>query len=131
MKEGIDKMLEAGVIPPIEESVWADGGCKAEGWPFLDLDFCTLNEVCVIVPFPTLFMEDILEGGVGCEAHTLTDGFSGHHQVQSGSQIRPQGFVYKPIINHCGVALHTTCCCLGLGMHNSCSRGSWEQRSRI
>jgi hypothetical protein len=40
-----------------------------------------LNDACLHDPFPTPFMDELLENLGGHEAYSFTDGFSGYHQI--------------------------------------------------
>jgi hypothetical protein len=44
------------------------------------VDYRSLNSTCVHDPFPTPFVDEVLEQVAGKEAYSFTDGFSGYHQ---------------------------------------------------
>jgi len=48
-----------------------------------DLRICVhlhkLNATCVHDPFPTPFIDEVLENMGGCEAYSFIDGFLGYH----------------------------------------------------
>jgi hypothetical protein len=41
-----------------------------------------LNDACLNDPFPTPFIDDILENVGVQEAYSFTDGFSGYHHIR-------------------------------------------------
>jgi len=41
-----------------------------------------LNDACVHDPFPTPFIDEVLENVGGQEAYSFTNGFSGYHQIK-------------------------------------------------
>ena len=45
------------------------------------VDLRKLNDVCLHDPFPTPFIDEVLETVEGQEAYSFTDGFSGYHQI--------------------------------------------------
>lgn len=55
---------------------------KKDGRIRICVDYRDLNVVCVIDPFPTPFIKDILEGLAGREIYSFMDGFLGYHQVR-------------------------------------------------
>jgi hypothetical protein len=84
-KEEIDKMLEASIIEPIEESEWIIPTVvqeKKQGVIRICVDLRNLNESCLHDPFPTPFTDEVLENVGGEEAYSFTDGFSGYHQIK-------------------------------------------------
>ena len=46
------------------------------------MDFRKLNDACVHDPFPTPFMDEVLDNVGGQEAYSFTDGFFGYHQIK-------------------------------------------------
>lgn len=46
------------------------------------MDLKKLNDTCVHDPFPTLFMDEVLDNVCGQEAYSFTDGFSRYHQIK-------------------------------------------------
>ena len=46
------------------------------------VDLRKLNDACMHDPFPTSFMDEVLEGVGGQEMYSFTDGFSGYHQIR-------------------------------------------------
>jgi hypothetical protein len=85
VKEEIDKMLEVGVIEPVEESEWIIPMVVQEnkqGGIRICVDLKKLNDACLHDPFPTPFTDEVLENVGGQEAYSFTDGFSGYHQIR-------------------------------------------------
>jgi len=46
------------------------------------VDLRKLNDTCVHNPFPTPFIDEVLENVGRQEAYSFTDGFSGYHQTK-------------------------------------------------
>ena len=64
VKVEIDKMLEAGVIEPVEEFEWINHMVvqeKKKGGIRICVDFMELNDVFLNDPFPTPFTYEVLE----------------------------------------------------------------------
>jgi hypothetical protein len=71
VKEEIDKMLEVGIIEPIEESEWIVPMVvqkKKQGGIRICVDLRKFNEIFMHDPFPNPFIDDILENVGGKEA---------------------------------------------------------------
>jgi hypothetical protein len=85
-------MLEAGIIEPVEESKWISPMVvedKKQGRGIkICVDLRKLNDACLHDPFPTLFMDEVLENVGGHEAYSLTDGFLGYHQIKISQEDR-------------------------------------------
>jgi hypothetical protein len=78
----IDRMLEVGIIEPIEESKWISPMVvhdKKQGGIRICINLIKLNDACLHNPFPTSFMDEVLENVGGHEAYSFTGGFSGYH----------------------------------------------------
>jgi hypothetical protein len=76
VKVEIDRMLEAGIIEPIEESEWIGPMVvqeKKQGEIRICVDLRKLNDACLHVPFPTLFTDEVLETSGGQEAYSFTN----------------------------------------------------------
>jgi hypothetical protein len=52
------------------------------------IDLRKLNDACLHDPFPTLFMDEVLENVGGHEAYSFTDGFSGYRQINIAQEDR-------------------------------------------
>jgi hypothetical protein len=82
VKIELDKMLEAEIIEPIEESEWISPMVvkyKKTGEIMICIDLRKLNDACLHDPFPTPFMDEVLDNVGGQEVYSFTDGFSGYH----------------------------------------------------
>ena len=81
----IDRMLEAGIIEPVEESEWISPMVvqyKKTGEIRIYVDLRKFNNACLHDPFPTPFTDEVLDNVGGQEVYSFTDGFSGYHQIQ-------------------------------------------------
>ena len=93
VKAEIDRMLEAGIIEPMEESkciipmVFQE---KKQGGIRICVDLRKLNDACLHDHFPTPFTDEILENVGGEEAYSFIDGFSGYHKKTGIRQPFPQ-----------------------------------------
>ena len=82
VKAEFDRMLDAGIIEPVEESEWISPMVvqdKKTGEIHICVDIRKLNDACVHDPFFTPFIDEVLEGVGGQEVYSFTDGFSGYH----------------------------------------------------
>ena len=52
------------------------------------VDLRKLNDACLHDPFPTRFMDEVLENIGGHEAYSLTDEFSGYHPIKIAQEDR-------------------------------------------
>jgi hypothetical protein len=79
-KAEIDRMLEAGIIEPVEESEWVSPMVvqeKKQGGIRICFDLRKLNDACLHDPFPTPF----------------TDEFARYHQIKIAPKDK-----YKPLL---------------------------------
>ena len=85
VKVELDRMLEVGVIEPVEESEWITQivvqDNKSSGEFKICVDLRKLNDACLHYPFPTPFTDEVLENLGGQEMYSFTDGFSGYHTI--------------------------------------------------
>lgn len=83
----IEKMLAVGIIEPIEDFDWVSSMAVQEKKKKNEIRICVdlrkLNDACVHDPFPTLFMDELLDNVGGQEKYSFTDGFSGYHQIKN------------------------------------------------
>jgi hypothetical protein len=110
VKVEIDRMLEAGIIEPVEEFEWVIPMVvqeKKKGGIRICVDLRKLNDACLHDPFPTPFTDEVLENVGGWEAYKFTNGFSGYHQIK----ISPED-TYKNIFPHNGGPTSTQSCLL-------------------
>jgi hypothetical protein len=84
VKIELDRMLEAGIIEPVEESesispmvVQDKKSREIRIYVYLR----KLNDACLHDPLPTLFTDEVLEIVGGQEVYSFTDGFLGYHQI--------------------------------------------------
>jgi hypothetical protein len=91
VKVEIDRMLDAGIIEPVEESEWiipmVVQDKKTRGIQIC-VDLRKLNDACLHDPFPTPFTDEVLENVGGQEMYSFTDGFSGYHQIKIAQEDR-------------------------------------------
>jgi hypothetical protein len=81
----LDRMLEAGIIEPIEESEWISPMVvqdKNKGEIGIYVDLMKLNDAYFHDPFPTPFTYEVLDNVGGQEVYSFTDGFLGYHQIR-------------------------------------------------
>jgi hypothetical protein len=82
VKIELDRMMEAGIIEPVEESKWINPMVvqdKKTREIKICVDLRKLNDACLHDPFPTPFTNEVLDNVGGQEVYSLTDGFSGYH----------------------------------------------------
>jgi hypothetical protein len=85
VKTEIDRMLEAGIIEPIEEYEWISPMVvqeKKQGGIRICVDLRKINDACLHDPFLTPFIDEVLENVGGQEAYSFTDGFACYHQIK-------------------------------------------------
>jgi hypothetical protein len=85
VKIELDRMLEAGIIEPVEESEWISP-MVVQDKKIREIRICVdlrkLNDACLHDPFPTPFTDEVLDNVGGREVYSFIDGFSGYHQIQ-------------------------------------------------
>jgi hypothetical protein len=84
VKIELDRMLEAGIIEPIEESEWISPMAvqdKKTGEIKICVDLRKMNYACLHDPFPTPFIDEVLDNVGGQEVYSFIDMFSGYHQI--------------------------------------------------
>ena len=83
VKVELDRMLEAGVIEPIEESKWIIPilvqDKKTSGEVRICVDLRKLNDACLHDPLSTPSTDEVLENIRGKEMYSFTDEFSSYH----------------------------------------------------
>jgi hypothetical protein len=85
VKAEIDKMLEAGIIEPVEEYEWISPMVvqeKKQGGIRIYVDLRKLNYAYLHDPFPTPFIDEVLDNVGGHKVYSFTDGFSRYHQIK-------------------------------------------------
>jgi hypothetical protein len=84
VKIEVERMLEAGIIEPVEESEWIIPMVvqdKKTGEIRICVDLRKLNDACLHDPFPTPFTNEVLDNVGGQEVYSFIDGSSGYHQI--------------------------------------------------
>jgi hypothetical protein len=79
-------MLQAGIIYPIDKAEWESPMVvqpKKHDPKKLRIcvDFRGLNKQTMTDPFPTPFVDEIINEVIGHKCYSFTDGFSGYNQV--------------------------------------------------
>ena len=86
VKAELDRMLEAGIIEPVEESEWISPiviqDKKETREVRIHVIFRKLNDAYLHDPFPTPFIDEVLESIGGQEMYLFTDRFSCYHQLK-------------------------------------------------
>ena len=85
VKAELDRMMEVGIIEPLEDSKWISPIVIQDKKAISEFRICVnlrnLNDACLHDPFPTPFTDEVLERIGGKEMYSFTDGFSSYHQV--------------------------------------------------
>jgi hypothetical protein len=84
VKEEIDRMLKARVIEPVEELEWISPIVvqdKKIGGIRIYVDLRKINDACLHDPFPTPFIDEVLENVGSQDAYSFTNGFLGYHHI--------------------------------------------------
>jgi hypothetical protein len=82
VKIDLDRILEVGIIKPIEESEWIIPMVVQEKKTRdirIYIDLRKLNDACLHDPFPTPFTDEVLYNVGGHEVYSFTYGFLGYH----------------------------------------------------
>ena len=86
VKQELDKMIASGIIEVVEESEWISPMViqdkKVKGEMRICEDLRKMNDASVHDPFPTPFIDEVLDNVGGQEVYSFTDGFSGYHQIK-------------------------------------------------
>jgi hypothetical protein len=81
----LDRMLEVGIIEPVEESEWISP-MVVQDKKSREFRICVyltkLNDACLHDQLPTLFTDEVLDNVGGQEVYSFTDGFSSYHQIR-------------------------------------------------
>ena len=91
VKYDLDRMLDVGIIEPVEESEWISPMVvqdKKIGEARICVDLRKLNDVCLHDTFLTPFTDEVLEGVGGQEMHSFMDIFFGYHQIRNAKENR-------------------------------------------
>jgi hypothetical protein len=92
-------MLAAGIIYPIEKAEWESPMVvqpKKHDPKKLRIcvDFRGLNKLTLTDPFPTPFVDEIINEVTGHECYSFTYGFSGYNQVPIAKEDQPKTHLY-------------------------------------
>ena len=91
VKIELERMLEARIIEPVEESEWISP-MVVQDKKIGEIKICVYlrkpNDPCLHDPFPTPFIDEVLDNVGGQEVYSFTDGFSGYHQIQIAKEDR-------------------------------------------
>jgi hypothetical protein len=91
LKIELDRMFNVGIIEMVEESKWISPIVvqnKKAGGIRICVDLRKVNDVCLHDPFPTPFIDEVLENVGGQETYYFTDGLSGYHQIRIAQEDR-------------------------------------------
>jgi hypothetical protein len=91
VKAKIDRMLEAGIIELVEESEWISLMVVQEnkhGGIRIFVYIRKLNDAFLHDPFPTPFIDEVLENVRGQEAYSFTYGFLGYYEIKIAPEER-------------------------------------------
>ena len=83
--------MDVGIIEPIEKSEWISPMVvqdKKNGEDLICVDIRKLNDAYMHDPFPTPFIDEVLEGVGGQEMYSFTYGFSSYHQIRIANKDR-------------------------------------------
>ena len=83
--------MHAGIIEPVEESKWISPMVVQEKKTRevrICVDMWKLNDAYLHDPFPTPFIDEVLEGVGGQEMYSFIDGFFGYHQIRITKEYR-------------------------------------------
>ncbi len=61
---------------------------KTKGDIKICVDLRKLNDACVHDPFPTSFIDEVLDNVQGWEVYSFTDGLLGYHQIRIAKEDR-------------------------------------------
>ena len=85
VKTKLDCMLDVGIIEPIEKSEWiipiVIQDKKTIGKFNIYVDLGKFNDACLNDPFPTPFIDEVLQNVGRQEMYSFIDGFYSYHQV--------------------------------------------------
>jgi hypothetical protein len=91
VKIELDRMLEAEIIEPTEESEWISP-MVVQDKKTIEIKICVdlrkMNDACFHDPFPTRFTDEVLDNVGRQEVYSFTDGFSGYHQIKIAKEDR-------------------------------------------
>ena len=77
-------MLQVIIIESVEQYEWSSSMVIQEnkkGGIKISIDIRKLNNACIIDPFPTLVIDEVLESVGGQESYSIIDEFLGYHHI--------------------------------------------------
>jgi hypothetical protein len=129
VKIELDRMLEARIIEPVEESEWISTMVvqdKKIGETRICVDLRKLNDACLHDPFPTLFTDKVLDNVGGHEVYSFTDVFLGYRKTRIAKEDR-----HKTTFATEWGSYHYTMMPFGLKKHQTYFLGWCSKHSRI
>jgi hypothetical protein len=91
VKIELDRMMEVGIIEPVEESEWISP-MVVHNTKIGDIRICAdlrnLNDAYLHDPFPTPFTDEVLHNVGGHEVYSFIDGFSSYHHIRISKEDR-------------------------------------------
>ena len=79
-------MIATGVIEAIKVSEWVSPMVVQDKKAKCEIRICVdlrkLNDASIHDPFPTPFIDQVLDNVGGKEVYSFTDGFLGYHQIR-------------------------------------------------
>lgn len=85
VKVELNKMMKTGTIESVKELEWVSPMVmqekKTQREIRIHVDMRKLNDACLHDPFPTPFIDEVLDNVGGQEAYSFTYGFSGYHKI--------------------------------------------------
>jgi hypothetical protein len=99
VQKEIEAMLVSNIIYPIDKSEWESPMVmqpkKHDPKKLrICIDFLGLNKLTVTNPFPTPYVDEIINKVTGNECYSFTDGFSGYNQVPIEKKIKKKLHLY-------------------------------------
>jgi hypothetical protein len=91
VKIELDRMLEVEIIEHVEESEWISPMVvqdKKTREIRIRVDLKNMNDACLHDPFPTPFIDEVLDNVGGQEVYSFIDVFSYYHQIRIAKEDR-------------------------------------------
>jgi hypothetical protein len=85
VKAEIDRMLDATIIEIMVELEWISPMVRKDKKTrgiMICIDLRKFNDACLLDPFPTPFIDEVMENIGGKENYSFTDGFLVYHQIK-------------------------------------------------
>ena len=107
-KAEVNRLLEAGVIRPIDYPEWLTNVVmvrKANVKWRMCIDFIELNKACPKDEFPLPRIDTLVDAAVGLEMVSLLDCYSGYHQIWLWKEDKPKTSFITPFETYCYVRM--------------------------